>query len=125
MMPAICVGGVLAFLAAGLLGDGFSVPASDIALLALMGPVQLAIPLILFARGARYVQAATLSLIALLDAVLNPFWTWLGVGETATFEAVIGGSIILGAVAVSIVAGRLALQAKSAQGPVPAREKTP
>ena len=125
MMPAICVGGVLAFLSAGLLGDGFSVPASDIALLALMGPVQLAIPLILFARGARYVQAATLSLIALLDAVLNPFWTWLGVGETATFEAVIGGSIILGAVAVSIVAGRLALQAKSAQGPVPAREKTP
>jgi len=106
MMPAICVGGLLVFAVAGMFGDGFSVSLSDIGLLGIMGPVQLAIPLILFARGARYVQAATLSLIALLDAVLNPFWSWLGVGETPTAGAFIGGSIILGAVALSIIAGR-------------------
>jgi drug/metabolite transporter, DME family len=106
MMPAICLGGMVAFLAAGLFGGGFTVPFSHIAVLALMGLVQLAIPLILFARAARYVQAATLSLIALLDAVLNPFWSWLGVGEIPTVSAFIGGSIILAAVALSIIAGK-------------------
>lgn len=106
MVPAICLGGFIAFLVAGVFGGGLSVAPSDIAVLAVMGPVQLAIPLILFARSARYVQAATLSLISLLDAVLNPFWAWLGVGEVPTLEAVLGGTIILGAVAVSIVAGQ-------------------
>ena len=105
MVPAICLGGFLAFLAAGLFGGGLSVTPSDIAIIAIMGPVQLAIPLILFARSARYVQAATLSLIALLDAVLNPFWAWLGAGEVPGLYAVIGGAVILGAVTLSILAG--------------------
>jgi drug/metabolite transporter (DMT)-like permease len=106
MVPAICLGGFIAFLLAGIFGGGLSVAPSDIALLTFMGPVQLAIPLILFARSARYVQAATLSLISLLDAVLNPFWSWLGVGEIPTLGAVLGGAIILGAVGVSIIAGQ-------------------
>jgi drug/metabolite transporter (DMT)-like permease len=79
-----------------------------------MGPVQLAIPLVLFARSARYIQAATLSLIALLDAVLNPFWAWLGAGEIPTLYAVIGGAIILVAVAMSIIAGQRAAYASRA-----------
>jgi drug/metabolite transporter (DMT)-like permease len=106
MVPAICLGGFLAFLTAGLFGGGLSVPLSDIAILAIMGPVQLAIPLIFFAKSARYIQAATLSLIALLDAVLNPLWAWLGAGEIPTLSAIIGGAIILSAVALSILAGQ-------------------
>ena len=106
MIPAICLGGFLAFLVAGLLGGGLAVPLSEIAILSIMGLVQLAIPLILFAKSARYVQAVTLSLIALLDAVLNPFWAWLGAGEIPTLYAVLGGAIILGAVALSIIAGQ-------------------
>jgi drug/metabolite transporter, DME family len=119
MMPAICMGGLMVF-AAGLFGGGFSVPLSDIGLLAIMGPVQLAIPLILFARSAQYVQATTLSLIALLDAVFNPFWSWLGVGEIPTAGAFIGGSIILGAVALSIIAGkRFGIQSEPSLKPSP------
>jgi drug/metabolite transporter, DME family len=113
MVPAICLGGFFAFVAAAIFGGGLSVPAADIAVLAIMGPVQLAIPLILFAKSARYVQAATLSLIALLDAVLNPFWAWLGVGEVPTLYAVIGGAIILGAVALSIIAGQRSASANN------------
>jgi drug/metabolite transporter (DMT)-like permease len=106
MMPAICIGGMLAFISAGLFGGGLGMPIFAIALLAAMGAVQLAIPLILYARSARYVPAATLSLIALLDAILNPFWSWLGVGETPSLETVLGGVVILTAVALSIFAGR-------------------
>ena len=106
LIPAICIGGFLAFLTAGILGGGLWVSLPDIAILAVMGAVQLAIPLILFAKSARYVPAVTLSLIALLDAVLNPFWAWLGAGEVPTLHAMVGGSIILGAVALSILAGQ-------------------
>ncbi|MGH6873372.1 MAG: DMT family transporter [Aestuariivirgaceae bacterium] len=111
MMPAVCLGGLAVFLSAALLAGGLSVPPSSIAVLAAMGPVQLAIPLILFARGARHVQATTLSLIALLDVVLNPFWSWIGVGEAPAGSAVVGGAIIVGAVVMSILAGeRLTLR---------------
>jgi drug/metabolite transporter (DMT)-like permease len=106
MVPAICLGGFTAFLVSGFLGGGLSVPLADVLLLCLMGPLQLGIPLILFARGARYVPAVTLSLIALLDTVLNPAWSWLGAGEVPSPVAIIGGAIIIAAVLLSIIAGR-------------------
>ena len=105
MMPSICLGGLIVFFSAALFTGGLSASPAQIAVLALMGPVQLAIPLIFFAKGARHVQATTLSLIALLDVVLNPFWSWMGVGEAPTRSAVAGGAIIVGAVVMSILAG--------------------
>lgn len=71
-----------------------------------MGPVQLSIPLIFYAKGAKAVPAVTLSLIVMLDAVLNPLWSWLGVGEVPTQSSFIGGIIIIGAVLISIFGDR-------------------
>jgi drug/metabolite transporter (DMT)-like permease len=110
MVPAICTGGFVTFLVAGVCGylfaghpgGGFQVPFEILLLLAIMGPVQLSIPLIFYAKGAKGVPAVTLSLIVMLDAVLNPLWTWLGVGEVPAQSAFIGGAIIIGAVLISI-----------------------
>ena len=106
MVPAIALGGVLAFGAAALLGDGLNVGAREIALLALMALLQLAIPLILFVKSAKHVPAVTLSLISLLDTVLNPLMSWIGVGEVPERAAFIGGGIIIAAVLLSILGGR-------------------
>ena len=113
MMPAICAGGFLSFFAAGFLGllaghsgGGFDVSPRNIAMLAAMGPLQLAIPLIFYAKGARSVSAITLSLIVMLDAVINPLWPWLLLGEVPGKAAFIGGAIITGAVVISIFGGR-------------------
>jgi drug/metabolite transporter, DME family len=113
MVPAICVGGFVTFFAAGLLGflaghagGGFNVGPREVLLLALMGPLQLSIPLIFYAKGARSVPAVTLSLIVMLDAVVNPLWPWLFVGEVPEPTAFIGGAIIIGAVIISIFGGR-------------------
>jgi drug/metabolite transporter, DME family len=109
MTPAICVGGVLAFLGAGFAGyffqagGGFDVPLKYVSLLAVMALVQLAIPLICYAKGARSVPAITLSLIAMLDAVLNPLWPWVFVNEVPDRTAVMGGAIIIVAVVLSIL----------------------
>lgn len=110
LVPAMCVGGFAVFLVAGLVGNGFAVPAGDVLVLALMGPAQLALPIILFVRSARSVPAVAMSLIALLDVVLNPLWSWIGVGETPTFDDAIGGGVIVAAVILSIVYGRRAAQ---------------
>ncbi|WP_421693042.1 DMT family transporter [Aestuariivirga sp.] len=114
MVPAICVGGFATFFIAGVMGyifgghagGGFEVGPLQVLLLALMGPLQLSIPLVLYARGAQAVPAVTLSLVVMLDAVLNPFWSWLGVGEVPSNAAFIGGAIIISAVAISIFGDR-------------------
>ena len=113
MTPAICLGGVLAFLGSGLAGlwfqqgGGFNVPLHYVALLAVMAFVQLAIPLIWYAKGAKSVPAVTLSLIVMLDAVLNPLWPWLFVNEVPERTTFIGGGIIIVAVLVSIVGNQI------------------
>lgn len=112
MVPAICVGGFATFLIAGFLGflaapgGGFNVKPSYVAMLAAMGPLQLAIPLVFYARGARSVPAITLSLIVMLDAVMNPLWPWLFLGETPDRIAFLGGAVIVGAVFLSIFGSR-------------------
>ena len=114
MVPAICVGGFATFFIAGALGyvfgghagGGFQVSLSQLLLLALMGPLQLSIPLVFYAKGAKAVPAVTISLIVMLDAVLNPFWSWLGVGEVPARSAFIGGGIIIAAVVISIFGDR-------------------
>jgi drug/metabolite transporter, DME family len=109
MTPAICVGGIMAFLGAGFVGymfqagGGFDVPLKYVALLACMALVQLAIPLIWYVKGAKSVPAVTLSLIAMLDAVLNPLWPWLVVNEVPENAAFVGGGIIITAVLLSVL----------------------
>jgi drug/metabolite transporter (DMT)-like permease len=114
MMPAICVGGFLTFILAGFFsfyagsdGNAFTIDMHATLLLMLMGPLQLSIPLIFYGMGARAVPAVTLALISMLDAVINPLWPWLIVGEVPERASFIGGGIILIAVLLSVVGGRL------------------
>jgi drug/metabolite transporter, DME family len=107
LMPAICLGGFVAFVGCGIMGwltntAGFSVDLRSFGLLMLMGPIQLALPLIFYGMGARHVSAAALSVLSMLDAVLNPLWPWYFKGETPTTSTIIGGAVILGAVLLSI-----------------------
>jgi drug/metabolite transporter, DME family len=120
MVPAICIGGFLSFFAAGLLGfvagnpgGGFNVSPPNVALLAMMGPLQLAVPLIFYAKGAKSVPAITLSLIVMLDAVLNPLWPWLFLGEMPDRSAFVGGAVIVGAVIISIFGSRWKTRARN------------
>jgi drug/metabolite transporter, DME family len=110
MMPAICLGGLLSFLVAGFFSvfsgatsNAFTLDWRAMGLLALMGPIQLAIPLVFYGMGARAVPAVTLALISMLDAVINPLWPWLFVGEIPERSSLIGGAIVLAAVLLSVV----------------------
>jgi drug/metabolite transporter, DME family len=121
MMPAISIGGLLAFAGAGLaplvinrlglsvqpMATGFDIDIASLMVLGLMGPLQLALPLIFYGIGARSVQGVTLALLSMLDAILNPLWPWLLFNEVPGHETLIGGAVILGAVLLSILGGRI------------------
>lgn len=122
MMPAICVGGILMFLSCGLISiltdstmNAFTLDWRSMLYLMAMGPLQLAVPLIFYGLGAKTVSAITLSLLAMLDAVINPFWTWLIVSEMPDQLALFGGGIILFAVILSIFGESLARKPQLAE----------
>jgi len=109
MTPAVCWAGVwgavLGALMVGLTGAGFPVSVHDLALCALLGFVQVGLGLILFTIGSRHVPAGELTLLSLTEVVLGPIWVWVGVGEVPGTWTLIGGAIVLGAIATQSVAG--------------------
>jgi drug/metabolite transporter, DME family len=68
-------------------------------LLAIMGIFQCALAYVLYAWGLKYTNAPQASVIILIEPVLNVLWTWLVAGEKPGLATIIGGAIILAAVA--------------------------
>ena len=98
MIPGIALGGLMVFAFVALFVGLPLLPLWQIGLLALMGLVQLALPLILFAVGAKHVPVVPAMLISLADVILNPFWVWLVHGEQPPAGTVAGGALILSAI---------------------------
>jgi len=51
------------------------------------------------AAGARYLPAAEVALIVLLEVVLGPLWVWWALGEEPPPATLVGGALILASVA--------------------------
>ena len=98
MEPAMVVGGLSIFVMVSLFGTLAPLAASTILLLFVMGTVQLAIPMVMYMRGARHVPVTQMVLITMSDAFLNPLWVWLLFGETPATGVFWGGALILGAI---------------------------
>ncbi len=86
-----------------LFGISLSISTKDFAICFALGVFQLALGTTLLTLAAKQVPAAQLTLLAMLEIVLNPLWVWLGVGETPTASTLIGGAIIMGAVAYQAI----------------------
>jgi drug/metabolite transporter (DMT)-like permease len=71
---------------------------ADAALALLHGGVFLALGLVLFARGSRFVPGVTLVMLAQAETVAAPIWTYLVFNETTTAAVILGGALILFAV---------------------------
>ena len=71
--------------------------AHDLGIVLFLGIFQLGASYALFARGVRHTPAVEASLLALVEPVLNPLWTYLLAGERPGPWAVRGGALILAA----------------------------
>ena len=99
MLPAAALAAWLTALGAAFAARPGSADARDLGLLALFGAAQLGLGMILFTAGARRIPVAEASLIAVLESVLGPIWVWLAIGENPGLPSVIGGVIVLAALA--------------------------
>ena len=77
-----------------------SLNATQWLLVALLGVFQMGVPYVLFTRGVRQISAQEASLIALSEPVLNPIWVWAFWKEPVGDSTLIGGSLILGGLAL-------------------------
>jgi drug/metabolite transporter (DMT)-like permease len=99
LVPAVMLGGALSALIALPLALPVSASARDVALLAFLGVFQLGLPCVFLVLASRALLAPELALLGLLEVVLGPLWAWLGAGETPAPSTLIGGLVVLAALA--------------------------
>jgi drug/metabolite transporter (DMT)-like permease len=100
MVPAMAVGTVMAMLVAVPFVSVWTVTGHDLGLLAMFGSVQLGLGLALYAVGARMAPPADVALVSLLEPVLGPLWVWAVLSEDPGVAALIGGTLVIAAVAI-------------------------
>jgi drug/metabolite transporter (DMT)-like permease len=93
--------------------DVKSITTSDFSMLAFLGIFQIGVAYAIFSYGLKRVYAVEASLISMIEPVLNPVWVLIWYGEIPSFFAIIGGIIILVAIASrTIISGSPALRAR-------------
>ena len=79
--------------------------ATDWWLITYLGVIQVGVAYVVFTRALGRLPALEVSLLLLIEPVLNPLWAWLVHGETPGLGARLGGLLILVARAAASVAG--------------------
>lgn len=119
MLSAVWIGGLISALATLPLAWPLRASGHDLALLALLGVVQLAIPCTLAVWLTRILPGPEIALLALLEVIFGVAWAWLGAGEAPGHAALTGGSLVLAALVGNewlAMRGRAAAGAALARG---------
>jgi len=97
LVPAVLVGAAISSLVTLPLAMPLQASGHDVALLALLGLVQLAIPCALSVICARVLKAPEISLLGLLEVIFGIVLAWWGAGEAPTPTVLTGGALVIGA----------------------------
>lgn len=110
MLPSVFLSGLFAiiitFAICQSLGLSVVLGARDGGIAMGMGVFQVGAGLILYTLGSRSLPAAELTLLSLAEVLLGPLWVWLFLGETATINTLLGGAVLLAAIAGNAVTGK-------------------
>jgi drug/metabolite transporter (DMT)-like permease len=102
LVPSVMVGAAISTAVTAPLALPLQASGHDIAWLAALGLFQLAIPCALSVLCARVLKAAEVSLLALLEIVFGILLAWLGANETPQSSVLLGGALVLGALAFNV-----------------------
>lgn len=103
MMPAVCLGTLIAACVAASLAKGFSVTPRDAFLLFLFGALNLGLGLAFFVSGVRLLPSALAALIGIAEPVLGPIWVWLVHDEVPGARTLLGGAVVFVALVLHLI----------------------
>ena len=105
LVPAVLLGGMMSALVTLPLAWPLSASWHDVAWLGFLGVFQLAIPCGLSVLCARVLKAPEVSLLALLEVIFGILLVWWLVGEAPAPQVLLGGSVVLFALAGNALLG--------------------
>src|SRR6266404_5074255 len=105
MMPSVLLAGIFSMLIALPFALPLSVSTGDLGLLAVMGIVQLGVGLLLMMVAVRYLASAEIGLLSILEIIFGTLSVWVLIGERPSHAALVGGGIVIAALAVNQIAG--------------------
>ena len=105
MAPATCLSQLLVLLCAAPFAHPGQVGSGDLVLLISLGIGQIGLGFVFFTIGGRLIPAAEVALITLLEVVLGPLWVWLVLSEKPGVATLLGGVVVLAAVAIQVRGG--------------------
>jgi DME family drug/metabolite transporter len=109
MLPAVFLSGIFAAATSAIIcyfGEyDFVLSFNDASIALAMGVFQVGAGLAIYTIGSKVVPAAELTLLSLTEVLLGPLWVWIFVGETASSYTLIGGVILLMAIAGNALTG--------------------
>lgn len=105
LVPAVLIGAIFSCILTLPLALPFQASPRDLALLASLGMVQLAIPSALAALCARVLKAPEMSLLGLLEVIFGILLAWIWANEVPGPSVLTGGSLVIGALVVNELLG--------------------
>jgi len=99
MLVALCLAGLVAGGLSAIFVTDYALTSRDLIISIYLGVFQVGVGFTLVVLGSRYVPAAQVGLLALVEPVLAPVWAWIGVGEVPGLATIVGGAIIFLAIA--------------------------
>ncbi len=109
MLPAVFLAGIFAMIISAIIcliqGYTFSLSYNDAGIALAMGIFQVGTGLAIYTIGSKVVPAAELALLSMTEVLLGPLWVWIFIGETASLFTLIGGVILLLAIAGNALTG--------------------
>lgn len=104
MVPVLLISSaIIIFIALLITGDDLVIPLKDILLALFWGGCLSGFVNWMFIYASRHLAAAEVTLIMLIEFALGPIWVWLFIGEVPTRWTILGGCLILSAVAVRAI----------------------
>ena len=94
MLVALCLAGLVAGGLSAFFVTDYALTPRDLIISLYLGVFQVGVGFTLVVLGSRYVPAAQVGLLALVEPILAPVWAWMGVGEVPGLATIVGGTII-------------------------------
>ena len=109
MLPAVFLSGIFAIFITSTIcffnGLSFRISVNDTSISMGMGVFQVGAGLVLYTLGSKTLPAAELTLLSLAEVLLGPLWVYLFLNEVATLNTLLGGLVLLLAIAGNAISG--------------------